>query len=259
MKILKIIISVFCAFTFVYFTRHVVNSRSNQKDDSILVVGTSYDYPPYTFSQSDGNIVGFDIDLIREVAKRMGKSVKIVGMPFGALIFGLLAGDIDVIASAMSPTSRRRKAVLFSNNYLSGDQLVIVSNNPLAVPNDIKDLIGKKIAVNTGFVADSYISKQPEILSKDIVRLTTPAQSLMALQYGSVDAWVCAQSSALALIEKVPNNNPYQIASLAGTGDDYAFVASNYNSELVIGVNNALKGIICDGTLSNLKNKWKLS
>ena len=260
MKILKIIAILFSFVAIFYTIKWINRSLSKPKDQSVLVVGTSYDYPPYTFMQ-DGttSIVGFDIDLIEQVAIRMGKTVKIVGMPFSSLIFSLFSGDLDVLASAMSPTPRRKTAVLFSKNYLSGDPLVIVSKASAGTFNSVQDLRDKQVVVNTGFVADTYMAKQEGISSKNLVRLDTPAKALMALKSGTVDAWVTAQSSAQVFLQKVTDGDQYRLTPLVDTGDDYAFVVHKYNEGLVVKINKAIDDIIADGTLNSLKEKWKLS
>lgn len=260
MKISKFIVILFSFVAVFYTIRFVHRSSSMQKDNSVLIVGTSYDYPPYTFMESGtSNIVGFDIDLIHQVAARMGKTVSIVGMPFSSLVFSLFSGDIDVIASAMSPTERRKKAVLFSESYLTGDPLVIVSKASQNAFNSVQDLKDKQVVVNTGFVADTYISKQEGMSSKNIVRLATPAAALMALRSGSVDGWVTAQSSAQAFLQKVTEADQYKITPLLGTGDDYGFVVAKHNEKLAAHINQAIDSIRADGTLDGLKEKWKIS
>lgn len=252
MKIQHVVISfvVICLFVvgaYLYKT-------DMQKDEYCLVVGTSFDYPPYTFMDKN-QIVGFDIDLIKRVAQNLGKNIKIVGLPFEGLIFSLLSGDIDVIASAMSPTDRRRKFVCFSDSYLSGDSLVIVYKKISGHFDNVDELIGKTVVVNTGFVADSYMSDKVGV---NLIRLKTPAEALMALASGTVDAWVCAQSSAQAFLSKISNAVDYDVTQLQGTGDDYAFVVQSNNDELAYQINSALQELRVDGTIAQLKEKWKI-
>lgn len=254
MKIQNIVFIIFSLFLIVIFYKFQSNGQT--LDSSVLRVGTSYDYKPYTFMDKDNKIVGFDIDLIERVAQKMGKSVKIVGMPFNSLIFQLLARNIDVMASAMSPTPQRKKFATFSNEYFSGDPLVIVSKKSNKVFDTLDSLKNKKTVVNTGFVADTYMSKQEGM---NITRLSTPAQALMALQSGSVDAWVTAQSSANAFLQSLANPDQYHIALLADTGDDYAFVVHKHNEQLAEQINQALELLRAEGTLDLLKQKWKIS
>ena len=230
-----------------YTAYHVV-----VRDDTVLRVGTSHDYPPYTFKQGN-QIVGFDIELIEAVAHCMGKKVEIVGMPFSALIFALFAQDVDVLASAMSPTPRRAKFVSFSDAYLSGDPLVIMSYNGHAY--SIDDLKDKRVVVNTGFVADTYMSGQK---TKELVRLKTPAEAVLALQTGSVDAWVTAKSSAHAFLKKIKNADHFSMQVIPGTFDDYAFVVNPNNKNLADALNEALRQVIGNGIVDELKMKWNI-
>jgi len=252
MKIQHILISFLAICLFVFVVG--LYKTETKQDDQSLVVGTSFDYPPYTFMEKD-QIVGFDIDLIKCVAQRMEKNIKIVGLPFEGLIFSLLSGDINIIASAMSPTSRRRKFVLFTDEYLSGDILAIVYKKSCGTFSDVESLVGKTVVVNTGFVADTYMSGQKGV---ELIRLKTPAEALMALKCGTVDAWVCAQSSAQAFLAKIPTADDYAVALLQSTGDDYAFVVRSNDHQLADQINKVLPELRKDGTIAQLKEKWKI-
>lgn len=233
--------------------------RSNfVKDDSILVVGTSPDYPPYEFVDSvSGQIMGFDIDVISEIAHRLNKKIVIKDMPFASLIFGLLSGDIDVIAAGMSPSPRRAKFVSFSEKYIDKDAYVILTIKNRFQPQSLADLTNKDVVVNTGYAAEAYLDKQD--IGIHLVRLRSPAEGLIALQSGSVDAFVCAQSTAKAMTQKMDKDNYFAMLVLPDTGDDCAFALSKYATELTEKINVVLASMRIDGTLDILKEKWKLS
>jgi ABC-type amino acid transport substrate-binding protein len=112
------------------------------------------------------------------------------------------------------------------------------------------------VVVNTGFVADTYMSTKKDI---HLIRLKTPAEALIAMNCGTVDAWVCAQSSARAFLEKISNADEYAVEPIAETGDDYAFVVQKNNEQLATQINQALSDLKADGTIEQLKEKWKLS
>ncbi|MBP7854698.1 transporter substrate-binding domain-containing protein, partial [Candidatus Babeliales bacterium] len=104
MKNLKIFIVLF-AIIFMVVGMYFHKSTKNVTDSNILIVGTSLDYPPYDFVDTQtGQPAGFDIDVLAELCKRMQKNLIIKNMPFTSLIFGLLAHDIEMIAAGMSPT-----------------------------------------------------------------------------------------------------------------------------------------------------------
>ena len=255
MKISKIIIIIFSCLIFAYIFKWIASSTSTPKDQSVLIVGTSADYPLYEFIDvKTGAIIGFDIDVVTEIAKRLGKKLKIKDMPFSALIFGLLTNDVDMIASGMSPTQRRARVVSFTQKYLHGAPLVILTKKSHFQPTSIKDLIGKTVAVNLGYVADMHMST---VLGVNLIKLDSPAKCFMALDSGSVDAFVCAQSPVKTFLQNTSHADQFATKEIAGTGEDCAFAINKQNTQLLNEINIALKSISDDGTLESLKQKWE--
>ena len=225
------------------------------KDESVLIVGTSADYPPYeSIDVKTGEVVGFDIDIVKEMAQRMGKKVQIKDKPFTSLIFALLTSEVDMIAAGMSPTEKRGKLFSFSDFYVQGSPLVIVSKKSKFEPLGIQQLQGRTVAVNLGYIADMYMSKQKGI---DLVRLKSPVDCFMALQTDSVDAFVCAQTNIKAMLQRNSHASDYAIAVLEGTNENCTFMIDKENKILLAQVNHALGEMQKDGTLQILKEKWE--
>jgi len=255
MKILNVAI-VFCVGV-LGFLLLSVSRNGSVKDDSVLIVGTSPDYPPYEFvDMATGQIIGFDIDVVTEVAARLNKKIVIKEMSFASLIFGLLSGDIDLIAAGMSPTPRRAKFVSFSEKYLDSDLYVIVTLKDHFQPKSLQELKNKDVVVNTGYTAEAYLDQQD--IGIRLTRLRTPAEALIALQSGSVDAFVCALSTAQAMITRIGIADNFYLLELPNTGDDCAFALSKQAEALTKKINKALASMHADGTLDCLKEKWKL-
>ncbi len=244
------LIAIFSVVSFLY-----IKNIDRKKDNQVIVVGTSADYPPYAFIDTTNNeVVGFDIDVAREVVSRLYKKIIIKDIPFSSLIFDLFAQKINVIAAGMTPTARRSRGVLFSQKYLEADPLMVITKKFYSNINSLEGLAGKTVVVNTGYTADLYLSDKSDI---NIVRLKTPAESFMALKSGSVDAFVCAKSSLVAFLSK-SSAQDYFIAKLPDTGDDYALVVSKHDHGMLEQINKALDGMKKDGTLQALKKKWNL-
>ncbi len=229
-------------------------TRVHVKDESVLIVGTSPDYPPYeSIDIQTGTIVGLDIDIIKDVARRLNKKVVIKQMPFTSLIFGLLAHEIDVIAAGMTLTPRRAKFVLFTDCYVCGDQFVAVTKDSSFKPTKIQDLSGKRVVVNTGYTADTYISNHESIKLK---RLKTPAESLLAVMSGSDDVYVTAQSVLEAMSAKIQHYN-FSVTTLTDMqGDGCAFAVNKHNVALQQQIDQALLDMKQDGTLEQIKKLW---
>ncbi len=217
-----------------------------------LIVGTNAEFAPFTFIEAD-NIVGFDIDLIKEVGKRLNKKTILKDMPFETLLPELQMGKIHMIAAGMTPTQERAKKVLFSKAYLEGEPLVVVSLKVHPAITSLDDLVGKKVIVNDGFTADYYMSAYE---GPDLIRLPTTAEAMLALRNGNAYAYVTAYTPVKSFIEK--NITEFSIFPIEGTRESTAFGISKEYPSLVPQVDQALDEIEKDGTLGLLKKKWGL-
>lgn len=226
--------------------------NANKSSQNTLIVGTNSEYAPFSFMDNN-TLSGFDIDLVHEVAARLGKTVQWQDMPFDALIPALQSGTIHVIATGITPTPERAERVNFTQVYLKGDPLLIVSraDNPLKT---IDSLTNKSVAVNEGFTADYYMAK---IKGPQLIRLASPLESFMALDSNRVDALVSAQNNVKPLIESY-GAQKFSIAQIPDTNDEYALAVSKKYPETLDHINATLDEMLADGTIDNLKKKWKL-
>lgn len=229
---------------------------SGQAIDKPLVVGTSADYPPYAqIDLATGEIVGFEIDIMHEIARRLDKKIIIKDMPFTSLIIELMSGQIDLIAAGLSPTPERKKAVLFSYPYIDNDQLLIMSKKNSSPITNLADLYGKTVAVNTGYTSDTFLSKIPEI---SLIRLKSPADGFMALQTDSVDAFAIVQSS-FDIFYKKQQADEYQIFEIPASADSCALAYEKNNKILQDDIDPIIKAMIKDKTVLALQKKWGLA
>lgn len=248
-------------FSYFFFIKKTDAKKNGaRKDDTVIVVGTSADYPPFAaVDYKTGKIVGFDIDVVSEIALRLGKTVEIKDVPFAGLIFSLLSGDVSVVAAGMSPSKKRAQVVAFSDQYMQPDPFVIIvkKSNNLAANSSISldGLVGKRVSVNSGYTAETYLSEKEGI---DLVRLGTPAESIMALKSGAVDAFVCAQSVVNAIFSNRDLLQDLEVAVVPDTGDGCALVVRKDNTKLLDEINVALDAMKRDGTLTGIQAKWNL-
>ena len=133
------------------------NKLEEIKDQGKMIVGTSADYPPYESKDEAGNFVGFDMDLIREIGKRMGVEVEIQDMAFDTLIAAVQEGKVDAVIAAMQGTPARDEKVDFSNPYhWQTDAFLVAGDSPI-VMNSPKDAAGHSIGVQTGTVQENWV------------------------------------------------------------------------------------------------------
>lgn len=219
----------------------------------MLLVGTNSEYAPFSFMENN-QIVGFDIDLVTEIAKVMGKTLELQDMPFDALIPAMQTGQLQIIATGITPTEKRAQQVNFTKPYLKGDQLLIVSL--AAQPfKSVSDLTNKKVAVNEGFTADYYMST---ITGPLLVRFSSPIESFMALTSGRIDALVAAENNVKPFLNHY-GADKFSVAVIPDTTDEYALAISKKYPELAGQVQDAIDTLQANGTLDTLKQKWKLN
>jgi len=218
-----------------------------------IIVGTSADFKPFSCIEN-GVIVGFDIDVMREAAQRIGAQIELRDMPFDLLIPQLQVGNIHVIAAGMTPTPERAKRILFSIPFLEGDTLWVVTqkNNPVKHLDELK---GKIIVVNQGYTADRYMSAKEGV---SVMRLGTVADALLALNNGRVFAFVTARNCLEPYFE-THNRADYNFFAITDAQEDVALAISPYYKKLAVALDTALTAMKHDGTLESLNKKWKLS
>lgn len=238
----KKIIFIFVSFLF---------SFGLQASESVLVVGTNAEFPPFSFVQ-DRKIVGFDIDVVNEVAKRLHKEILLKDMPFDALIPQVILGHVDLVAAGMSYTEERAKRVLFTKSYLDTDPLVVFSPAKSVVSFD--EIKGKTIVVVEGFTSDQLMSSVKGI---NLMRLNTQTDAFMAIKCGRADAFITAKSTVDAFFEN-QDASQYHTEVIAGSGETCALIVPKNKSEVLTEVQKMLDAMENDGTMDKLKAKWKL-
>ncbi len=127
------------------------------KDSGKMTVGTSADYPPYESVDAGGQFVGFDMDLIREIGKRLGVKVIIKDMGFDTLITALQAKKIDAVIAAMQYSPERDKKVDFSNVYRKISDAFLVKADSSIVLEKPADIAAYKVAAQTGTIQEKWM------------------------------------------------------------------------------------------------------
>ncbi len=255
MKKRVLVISVVMVALFLVGARFLIkkNTLALQLAENVLVVGTSDDYPPYTFSQN-GQVVGFDIDLVHEIARRMTCQVELKVMSFDILLLELQRGSIQVIAAGLTPTKERALRVSFSSPYITADPLLAVTRAIDPAVSNLAAMQGKTVVVNEGYTADFYMSAQPGIV---LEKRETVAEALLALERYKADVYVVAQSAFQPFL-KTKGCDKCKSHPLADVTEKYALAISKKYPELYEKIESALTEVLEDGTIDDLKRKWGL-
>ena len=149
---------------------------SDIKSKGKLVVGTSADYPPYEFhtmANGKDEIVGFDIDVAKEVAKDLGVELEVKDMDFDGLLVALQAGKVDMVFAGMTPTDERKENADFSDIYYSATHRFILRSGEEGSVKSFDDLKGKKIGVQKGSIQEGIAKENfDEANIKSLAKVT---------------------------------------------------------------------------------------
>lgn len=235
------------------FTGCSDDKGQQNKKDNALTVATCADYPPFEFYK-DGKIIGFEIDLINAIGEKMGKSVTIKDMSFDAILGSLQSNRIDAAISAITPTDERKKAVDFSENYLTTGRTLICSDTSSI--QSVADLSGAIIGVQAGSIHEIYANDdlRKNTDNIEVKSLGKIPDLLQELKSHRISCIVMGTSEAKTLMSNHSNLRLIDLSTQA-LGSAIAFPKG---SSLVNEVNQALDALIKDGTIEKLKQKWQV-
>lgn len=212
-----------------------------KKDDSKLIMVTEAGFAPYEY-YSNGEIVGVDVDIAKEIAASMGKELVIKDIAFDSIINEVKTGKADFGAAGISYSEERAKNVDFTINYSTSKQVVIVKNDS-GITN-IGDINGKKIAVQLGSIADTYVSSTYKDAS--VVRQKKYLAAIEDLNTGKVD---CVVMDLLPAEQILKTNSGLKILDGALVEDSYGMIVKKGNKELLNNINRVLEKLKNEGKI----------
>ncbi|AEB74739.1 transporter substrate-binding domain-containing protein [Clostridium botulinum] len=175
------------------------------KKSGKLVLGTCADYPPYEVHKiKDGKdeIVGFDIELAKEIAKDLGVKLEIKDMDFDPLVLSVKSGKVDFVISGMNPTPAREKEIDFSKIYYKAKQSVIIRKDDKNKLTDLQSLSGKKIGAQITSLQEK-IAKE-DIKGANVISLGKVNELILGLKGKKTDAVIVEEPVAKAYVAKYP-------------------------------------------------------
>lgn len=216
-----------------------------------LVVGANVGNVPWEFQDESGEIVGFEIDLVNEVAERLGHTVTIENIPFNGLFSAVQSGRIDIATSSITITDERLQSVSFAQPYYDSDQsLTTKSGSGIA---SLEDLDGKAIGVDTGSTGDMWATENgPGYGVGDIRRYEGLAPAMLDLQAGRIDGYI---SDIPALLYYTKDKPDLEVVQRIETGEKYSMMFAK-DAPLASEVNEVLTTLKEEGVLAELHEKW---
>lgn len=218
-----------------------------------LIVGFDQDFPPMGFVGDNGEYTGFDLNLAKEVASRLGLEYKAQPIAWDSKDMELESGNIDCIWNGFTITGREDDYI-WTTPYMANKQVFVVAND-----SDIKsqaDLAGKVVEVQADSSAEAALKENQDLANTFGQLLTTPDYNtaFMDLEQGAVDA--VAMDVIVAGYQIKQRNADFKILDDSLSEEEYGVGFKKGNTELRDKVQGALEEMAADGTLAQISDEW---
>ncbi|MFA7671747.1 MAG: amino acid ABC transporter substrate-binding protein [Sphaerochaetaceae bacterium] len=223
-------------------------------EKGVFVLGLDDSFPPMGYRDENNEIVGFDIDLAKEVTKRMNVQLKLQPIDWNAKEQELNTGNIDCIWNGFTITEERLKALNFTDPYVDNAQVAVVRSD--STVKNLNDLKGRRVGIQAGSSASDavYGNKAFADSLKEIIEVKDNLTALMDLEIGGVDAVVLDLFVAVDNIQRSGKN--FRILDEHLSTEEYGIGFRKNDQALRDEVQKQLLAMAADGTLAKISTVW---
>ena len=217
-----------------------------------IVVGLEGDWQPFSYHDDNDKLVGYDVEVAKNIAKKLGVKADIQEGPWDGLFAGMDSGRYDIVVNGVDVTEEREKKYDFSDPYAYDHTVLIVKKGNTDIKS-FDDLKGKTTANSIG----STYQEIGEQYGATVKGVDTLVETLQMVKNGQVDATINASTSFGDYMKYNPDD-PLEIAATAEEATAYAIPMEKgeVNATLKEAINKALKEMRDDGTLKQLSEKY---
>ena len=216
-------------------------------EDRIVYVGIDAAFPPFGYLE-DGNIAGFDYDIMSEIAKLTGIKVEFNQMQFSGLLPALQTKKIDAIIAGMTVTEERKQFVNFSKTYYVSSQVILVHRDDNSIKN-FDNLVGKNVGTVIGTTGDTIMTENERVNTK---KFDTGAQAVLSLKEKKIDAIVFDKEPCKNFAKY---NSEIKLIESDAVQEDYAIAVRKEDTSLLENINKGISIIMTNGTYERLIEK----
>lgn len=230
------------------------NSLKDIKEKKELIIGLDDNFPPMGFRDNSGEIVGFDIDMAKEVGKRMGVKVTFKPVEWDGIILSLNNKDIDAIWNGLTITDKRKEQIAFSKVYLQNKQIIVVnSKSNISKKSDLKDKI---VGLQMGSSSETALASNSQLTSslKEVKKYSNNTEALLDLNAGRIDAVIVDEVVGRYYASKKPGD--YKVLDENLGVENYGVGIRKTDTSLTEEINKQLEEMKNDGTANTISQKW---
>lgn len=227
-----------------------IDAEVETVEEGVLQVCTDVPYPPFEYYDTDGNVVGYDIDIAAAIAGALDLDLELIESSWEGLESGIAleSQDCDLVISGMSITEDRAGNMLFSDSYLD-DNLGLLATADSGI-SSTADLDGVPVGVQNGTTGHTYAAEE---LSLDVTEYEDSGLLLQGLEAGQVDALI---GNISIIGYQAGDDQAYEFVEEIDTGEQLGIAAHLDNQELIDAVNEVLAALDEEGTLEEIREAW---
>lgn len=229
-------------------------SLQDVKNKGTLLLGLDDAFPPMGFKNEDQEIVGFDIDVAKEIAKRMEVELVLTPISWDAKEQELATKRIDCIWNGFTKNADREEKMSLSIPYMKNTQVaVVLSDSGIAT---LEDLAGKTVVIQNASTASDAMDQNEDLKNslKELIKVDDNVQALMDLKVGGSDGVVMDEIVARYYVEK--EKDTYKILDSTLSQEEYVIGFRKGENALTKEVNKHLRDIAKEGVLAGISEEW---
>ena len=226
---------------------------SASTDDNVLRIATEGAYAPFNYTNADGTLGGFDIEIANAICADMQVTCEIMAQDWDGIIPGLKAGKYDAIVAAMSVTPERAQQVAFTDPYFSNALVFLAKKDSSFDPSNSSDIDSHSIAAQRSTISSQWLEKAYP--KADIKLYDTLSNAFLDLGSGRVDAMISDKLPAIEWLSSPSGSNYVLKGDEIDINDNFA-IAVRPGDVLQAKINTSLSNIKANGTYDKIKQKY---
>lgn len=223
--------------------------KEPEAQKEVLVMGTNAAFPPFESVGDNDEIIGFDVEIARAIAEKMGRELKTEDMKFDGLLAAVNSGKIDLAIAGMTITDKRKEEVDFSDPYFEAAQAILIQKGGEA-PGSVNNIAGKEVGVQLGTTGEEIASS----LVEAPVAFQAAFEAVLDLKNGKLDLVVIDLAPAKVFAAK---NDDIELVELSDFPIEYYGIAvKKGNPEFLKMINETLAELRSSGRYDELLAEW---
>ncbi|WP_186271968.1 transporter substrate-binding domain-containing protein [Burkholderia gladioli] len=247
----KLLTAALIGASFVAATSHAADLLDEAKQRGTRRIGLEGTFPPFNSKAPSGELVGYDVDIAKAVAAKLGLKPEFVTTEWSGIIAGLQAGKFDVIVNQVGVTDKRKEVLDFSPAYTYSAAQLIQRKDDTRNFKSLDDLKGKKLGVGLG---TNYMDMAKSVPGIDVKTYPGAPEYLRDLAAGRLDA---ALNDRLMLAYLLKNSQlPLRTGATLEAGQPSAIPFKKGNPKFAKAIDDAMTQLEADGTFTKISDKW---